>query len=615
MSVRALEANAPAEWDRLWAKAETRDWRATALGPVYDRIAELVGTRPVVDVGGGVGALAGRLLEAGSRRVEVWDHSESALSQVPQGVAWCKVDVEDTTRPLPPVGRQSVIVATEFLEHLTYDTQGHLLEIARDQPAAIFSVPNNRLGPDEEPQHTIKWTALEFLTLLREWWGEDCRVEVMGGFLLGVCGELARKTTRLSVCLPVRDEEADLGRTLASFRGVADEIVVGVDPRSKDRTWDVASEYADVVFELSDPACQNAQQLLHDPAVPPEGVHFAWVRNQCMDRCSHPWIFMTEGHEHLGGGERILRHLDQAIPAEVDVVYVTRTGQGQRWSFPWLCRNKPELRYKRSTHNVLDVPAGQAAAKAPAIVTVHDRDHANAVQRSGQRRAQNRATLWDDWEIRGNATSLFYFAQELRADDQEGAIDRFREFLESTHPQNHGAMRYQARLILSGLLVRSAAESRASVSADDPLRIFVEDVASHRLGEAADVLHGCTADDWDRTDHWLRLGDLAYHAGQLEKAYRFYSYSGATFGRIPFTVWWINDADYGWLPAQRLAMTCGALGKFEEALVWAERVVSSLPENAPDVAREEAECNVESIQAAIAERSGKIAPSDEGASI
>lgn len=66
-------------------------------------------------------------------------------------------------------------------------------------------------------------------------------------------------------------------------------------------------------------------------------------------------------------------------------------------------------------------------------------------------------------------------------------------------------------------------------------------------------------------------------------------------------MWWIDDMDYSYMPAQRLAMCYAALGRAEEALHWARRYVELLPEDAPDAAREEGLANVASIESALAE--------------
>lgn len=624
----ARRENAADLWDRLWSKPESRDWRGVALARVYDRIVQLIPKASRADdFGGGVGALALRLLESREVLTRVIDHSEAALQRAAGadlGVIQLDLEAELTCQRFyfEAAKEDRWTLSTEVLEHLSVPARSRLLGLAlhrwqSHKAGSFFTVPNNRLGPEEEPQHTIKWAAMEFLRLLRSYFGAACRVEVHGPYLLGICGPPALHKQTVSMCLPVKDEEADLEAVLASFRGFVDEIVVGIDPRSTDRTEEIARAYAEIVFELEDPTLRgDPGNPLHDPAVPETGVHFAWVRNQCIDHCSSGWIFMTEGHERLLAGGDLLLQLDSLIPEAIEVCYVTRRGYMQRWSYPWLHRNLPHLRYERSTHNVLVIPDSSPVAKVRPIETFHDRGHSNAEQRGKQRKTQNRKTLLDDWEIRGNPSSLFYFAQELRADNKASAAERFEEFLRESDAIN-GQMRYQARMILARLYsidlageARKAwSEAKAKMDAcdeedkeqiDQDARAAVEEEKA-AIENAVRTLHGCTEEDWSRTEHWLWLGDIASNAGQWEQAYQFYSYAGTQAGRIPFTVWWIDEPTYTYLPAQRLAITCGHLGLENEALVWAKRVVTLAPADAPAEFLAECHRNVELIEEVIGE--------------
>ena len=162
----------------------------------------------------------------------------------------------------------------------------------------------------------LKFTAMSLKRELSKYW-EHVRIEPMGPYLFAACGEVAQKNFTLSACLPVRDEAEDLEKTLASIRGIADQLVVGIDPRTKDKTWEVADKYADLVFHLKDPMgppeghtkdhCPVCSKSDTDDvhAIPckqymgENGINFAWARNQCIDKCTGDWIFMTEGHEYL----------------------------------------------------------------------------------------------------------------------------------------------------------------------------------------------------------------------------------------------------------------------------------------------------------------------------
>ncbi len=562
---QALEANSQDHWNRLWKDEGHNSWRKTALAPIYERIEFLLGFEDipeksrVIDVGGGVGILASHLNKTTGRSVAVWDHSDAALEQVPDGIETHQLDLESQYK-LPPLEPGTVAIGTEILEHLSPAARDELLtHIVSSGCTGMFSVPNNLLGPDEEPQHTIKFTPLEFKQHLATYF-EHVRVEVIGPYLLAICG--FDKGYTLTVTMPARDEAADLDKTLASFMGIADEMVIGIDPRTEDNSAEVAARYAEVVFELEDPSKD----------MPEGGVNFAWIRNQCMDRCSGDWIFMSEAHELLHQGQDVLLALvrKDLLPPGAKVGYVMRTGNGQQWGFPWLCKNESQFRYERAVHNFLAYPEGTRCVKFPQIVTLHERAEERAQARVDQRKIQNRTSLMEDWVINRNENSLFYLGQELRGEDEPRGVKSLEKFLVMS---NNGPSRYQARLMLAKLYARQNDQKKAW-----------------------DVLIKATADDWSRTEHWLWLGDIAFGNEQYDQALQFYRYVSTTIGDPPFTIWWIDLSMYGFLAAQRLAMIHSELGRYSDSLYWAERVLELLPDDSPEEARDEARENIASLK-------------------
>jgi len=566
----ADKANSELVWDKIWGEEGHETWRKSALVRVYQRIAQCTPYKAatLTDVGGGVGSFAEVFSEVLPKvSICVVDHSEIALKHAMDTGCVDITHKADLRSEVDSIPVSDVFVSTEFIEHLGKRARARLLSfIADNSNYAFISVPNNRLGPDEERQHTRKWTAKQFLDYLKEYW-ECVRVEVIGGYLLGICGDIARKKYKMSVTLPVRDEELDLANTLATYRGIADEFVVGVDPRSKDRTFEIAKQYADKVFYLDRPSGPPEEDLGGDK------IHFSWCRNQCIEQCSGEWIFMTEGHEYLVEGMDVLLNLDTIIPSNCSVGFVFRQGNGQRWAFPWLFRNRPDIRFRRPVHNELIWPEKALCVQLPLVKTLHQRSQQRAETRAVQRRAQNRKQLMDDWRTGESVQSLFYLGQEWRELNPQKAIERLEQFLGVS---NNGVQKYQARLMLAKERMRRGERK-----------------------EAYECLMGCTKDDWCRTEHWVWLGDMAMLSKEYEKAYRFYVYATTTMGDPPFTVWWIDLSYYGHIPAQRLAMVCGELGKLEESLFWAQKVIELFPEGTPPEAFREAERNMAIIKEAI----------------
>jgi 2-polyprenyl-3-methyl-5-hydroxy-6-metoxy-1,4-benzoquinol methylase/tetratricopeptide (TPR) repeat protein len=577
----ARRANSVDIWDALWSDEGEDSWRKEAMRRTYVRIQRLLGETDgegpgarVTDIGGGVGFLAKRLNDRGYRTTVV-DHSASALDICTKA----EIDtqlldlIENPTGWHCPEG--GVVVATECIEHFSEEVRTAMLTKAQQLSSrSFFSVPNNRLGPDEEPQHTIKWTALEFKRYLESFWGKGhVRIEALGPYLLGVCTK-EKKPFTLSVCFPARDEAEDIEACLASYMGVCDEMIIGIDPRSKDRSFEIAEQYADKVFLLEDP-----QGLTTDDPAPDGGVHFGHIRNQCAEKCTSDWIFMTEAHERLWSGEDTLLSLSILVPEKANVAFVFRNGghkgRRERWAFPWLYRNNGCAVWKRNTHNVLDYADGTFCIRLPQVNTLHERHEDAELARHEQRKVQNRKTLLDDWTVNKNSNSLFYLAQEMRSlnkiNGKEKAVDRYIQFLATEN--GNGEARYQSRLMLAKLYREKG------------------DVKSSRK-----TLMVATEDDWTRSEHWVYLGDLAYEQGAFEQAYQFYIYASTRINKPPFTLWWIDLSFYSYIPAQRLAMICGELGDLTEALHWASRVVDLLPDDAHPALFEEAESNVKLIK-------------------
>jgi 2-polyprenyl-3-methyl-5-hydroxy-6-metoxy-1,4-benzoquinol methylase/tetratricopeptide (TPR) repeat protein len=578
----ARAANSRDLWDKLWKDEGNETWRKQALKQVYDRIVRLMPKGSlVIDLGGGVGALGSLLKQDKGADVLVVDHSEQALElAMAAGLSTTTADLEnpdDLLRVTNFGDKRPVIVATEVVEHFSHDARQRLFKRAAECGHAFISVPNDRLGPDEEPQHTVKYNAMSFKRDLQKYF-EHVRIEVLGPYLLGVCG-WSKKFT-LSVTMPCRDEAVDLEATLASFRAVADEIVIGIDQRTVDNTREVALKYADVVFDLVDPEGPDGDR------VPNGGVHFAWIRNQCMDRCTGEWIFMTEAHERLVSGNEALLNLDQ-LPPEAKIGFVLRTGNDQQWAFPWLCKNDKRFRYARQTHNVLDYPAGTYAIQLPQVRTLHERHKDRELERQKQRKVQNRLTLLDDWVTHGNENSLHYLGAEWREHSTLKAIERLEEYM--ALPKKNGPQRYHTRLLLSKLY----SQEGSRLSRDKSL-VEAEREAQNKafLKKARDVLMGAIDDDWSRTEHWVRLGDLAYMDEKLEEALQWYTYAGTKVGQPPFTLWWVDLPMYSWVPAQRLAMVYAELGRLDDSLYWARRVVEQLPDDAERSAFQEAQENI-----------------------
>lgn len=118
----------------------------------------------VLELGCGTGTLARRLSDFGNS-VTGLDISAAAIAQLPP-------DVKGIVATLPniplPDHSFDVVVATETLEHID-DDHGCIkraVQVLRPGGRGYFAVPNNCLGPDDDPEHRRKYTPETIEALL-----------------------------------------------------------------------------------------------------------------------------------------------------------------------------------------------------------------------------------------------------------------------------------------------------------------------------------------------------------------------------------------------------------------------------------------------------------------
>jgi glycosyltransferase involved in cell wall biosynthesis len=108
------------------------------------------------------------------------------------------------------------------------------------------------------------------------------------------------QSATLSVALITFNEEENIGRTLASMKDIADEIIV-VDSGSTDRTVEIAKQFGAKVFVE-------------------EWQGFAAQKNSALDKCTCDWILSLDADEEVTAGlaaaiQRILISLNEWVQA------------------------------------------------------------------------------------------------------------------------------------------------------------------------------------------------------------------------------------------------------------------------------------------------------------
>ncbi|PSB33635.1 class I SAM-dependent methyltransferase [Stenomitos frigidus] len=153
----------PGYWDKIWQQEGEATWRR--YPSCFGRICWAVGHfNEVLELGCGVGVLAGRLAEFGNS-VTGLDLSAAAIAQLPPAITGIVATLPDI--PLPDHSFD-VVVATETLEHIEDDQAciKRAVQILRPDGRAYIAVPNNCVGPDEDPEHLRKYTPETIEALL-----------------------------------------------------------------------------------------------------------------------------------------------------------------------------------------------------------------------------------------------------------------------------------------------------------------------------------------------------------------------------------------------------------------------------------------------------------------
>lgn len=151
--------------------------------------------------------------------------------------------------------------------------------------------------------------------------------------------------TRLSLCAIARDEQAMLPGLLSSVYGLADELVLGVDTRTRDRTAAIAHQYGAHVVPVD--WCDD----------------FSYARNLTLDAATGDWILVLDADERLlPAGAAVIREILECAPtvpaddavtgiafwiAQRDLSGTLRVIQR---SSARLFRRRPEIRYRGIVH-------------------------------------------------------------------------------------------------------------------------------------------------------------------------------------------------------------------------------------------------------------------------
>lgn len=343
--------------------------------------------------------------------------------------------------------------------------------------------------------------------------------------------------TTVSLCMIVRDEEAVLGRCLASAAPIADEIII-VDTGSTDGTKAIAAAYGARMFDF---------EWVDD---------FAAARNFSFAQAKGDFIMWLDADDVLPDAERAkFAAFKRSLPDHADAVlmpyWLAFDDAGRPTVTTRRCRlvrRGRGFRWHGRVHEYLDISGAHVVAVD--IGVAHYRtspDHSDRNLRIYERIAAETGGL--------KGRDLYYYANELAdAGRFREAADAYRGFLQE--PAGYREDKVTAALRLSDCC-RRLGDPAGRI--DALLRSFLFD-APH--AEVCCALGGWfeEAGDWRTAAYWYeRALDAPLGEGWLGV---------------------VNNACRTWLPHARLCICYGQQGRWADAAKHNEAALKWLPEDA-----------------------------------
>lgn len=235
----------------------------------------------------------------------------------------------------------------------------------------------------------------------------------------------------ITLCMIVRDEGETLRAAVESAKGLATELVIGVDKRSEDNTLAEAEHAA---------AQWNGRSEVYQIA---EWEGFSVARNFAAGCAHSEWILILDGHERLAEVEELKKEFEAARSyhgndlVSVDLRVVVRPEErGTRQpTMAWQPRiYQKGLQYDGLVHNKLQLPEEGHSACLMGGYVIHERPAGTSVLRASQRSNDVPEECVRRIEADPNDhEAVYYLAYHAMDDgDDEAAIELTSRYLEIT---------------------------------------------------------------------------------------------------------------------------------------------------------------------------------------
>lgn len=380
----------------------------------------------------------------------------------------------------------------------------------------------------------------------------------------------------VALCMIVKDEAETLERAIRSALPVVDEVVVGIDDRTRDESERIAHAIG---------ADLDGEKRF-------EVFRFAWTddfsaaRNLALDRCTAEWVLQLDGHEALSAasvesfrkmmevlacGTEALPPETEAVPPQVEAVRPQVDAVGFRLRLQpedhnhvgiqlRLFRNNGRVRYRGEVHNELIVDKDKTIGFAD-IVVEHLRTHANRAERESARNEMVPRRMRERLERDPRDTKALYYLglHAHERGDYAEAIAYYRRYLDvSTHPEE----RYKV--------------------------LWHVGRCHYLLGEhdaAREAFLRGTSERWDLAECYVSLGEMALADEHYPEAEHWFTLAcGRT---LPLSGVFFSEDFYTWLPYHKL---CELYERWDEpykAILAGETLLKL--DGVPDKYREQVE--------------------------
>lgn len=372
----------------------------------------------------------------------------------------------------------------------------------------------------------------------------------------------------LSVNIIAKNEAATIRRAIECVKGVADEIVIGVDRTSTDDTLVIAHELGNIVYEFD----------FND--------NFGAVRNYSMGKCNMEWILILDAHEYVtpDNVEKMKRIWELIPDGSTGIgikLMMENDSSGVQMRF---LKNNVGWRWYGAVHNQLnksEVDQTDINMGFTDLVIEHLPTKENRKKRHKQRRdmifRHFTAELKDKPK---DVRSIFYLSQYWHEDNKfKKALGLYKKYLEYSADTPNGLERYfvtwqkgraQQALGYSDAAIQTMDEC-INMRWDLPLAYAAKGEILHirakklskdynkKRAEGGEILRA-PRDDFDRL-----VGEVEHLFKTAIKVMEFGIPDSSVFYPLGF---------FTWLPWWKLADLYDDIGWYEQAIMCATKVQS-----------------------------------------